>query len=72
MEIKELGQILFNMYQDAPRGEKYTNLYLFGIKYNKEIKSFGIKEVVEQSAIPICYKTEISKAIRLSRHVILK
>ena len=66
MTINELGQKLKEMYTDAPNGEHVAMIYLFGIKYHVEIKSVGIKQVIEQSGIRSTYQTELSKAIKLA------
>lgn len=66
---KELGEILREMYENAPRKEQVTFIHLFGIKYHEEIKSAGIREVVELSGIPITYRTEVNKGVNLGRYV---
>ncbi len=73
MEIKELGDILSQMYSDAPKSEKVTQILLFGIKYSNEVKKVGIKNVVQQSVLrDTKYGSEVSKGTKLSKHVILK
>ena len=69
MGAKELGKLLNDMYQNAPRGEQVTMIHLFGIKYSADIKRSGIKEVVKEAGINSTYSTEISKAINLSKYV---
>lgn len=69
MEAKELGQILNDMYTNAPRGEQVTMIHLFGVKYSEEIRKCGIKEIVKESGIRSTYLTEISKAVNLAKYV---
>ena len=75
MTVNELGQNLEKMCQDAPKNERVVSMYKFGIKYAAEIKDLGrsgIKDVIQQSRLPSTYKTELSKAIKLSKYVALK
>ena len=53
MTINELAKILEDMYENAPKGEQVLKIYLFGIKYYKEIKEVGVKNVIVQSGICI-------------------
>ena len=72
MTINQLGQELKEMYTNAPKGEQVTNIYLFGIKYCKQIKEVGVKQVIEQSGLRPSYHTELSKAIKIGKYVTLK
>ena len=72
MTVHELAKILQDMYENAPNGEQVLRIYLFGIKYHKEIKEVGVKDVIEQSGISSTYQTELSKAVKLGNHVTLK
>ena len=47
MTLNELANELNEMYTKAKDGEKVTMIYLFGIKYNKEIKDVGISAIIE-------------------------
>lgn len=69
---EQLGGILKNMYENAPRKEMVTSIHLFGIRYADEIKMVGIKSVVDASGIPSTYRTEINKGIKLADYVIEK
>ena len=60
------------MYTNAPKGEQVTMIYLFGIKYHEEIKNAGINNVIEQSGIRSTYHTNLSKARKLAKYVIVK
>ncbi len=74
MTINELGEILSNMYEDAPNGDSVAMIHLFGIKYAEQIKSLGVScEAITKAAhINTSYKTEISKGIKLSKYVNVK
>ncbi len=69
MTVNELGQKLKDMYANASKGEQVTMIYLFGIKYHKQIQEVGVKQVIEQSGIHPSYQTELSKAVKLSKYV---
>ncbi len=66
---EQLGKILFDMYDNAPRKEQVTMIHLFGIKYSEEIKNAGIKEIVDASGIYSTYKSEVSKGVKLAKYV---
>jgi hypothetical protein len=53
----------------APKGEKVTFIHLFGIKYYNEIKKVGVRQVIEQSGIHSSYYIEVSKGVKLAKHV---
>ena len=71
MTATQLGEALHAMYHDAEKGEKVTMIHLFGIKYFKEIRESGAspKAIAEAAIIPSSFGTEISKGVRLARHV---
>lgn len=69
MTLNMLSQKLKEMYENAPKGEQVTMIYLFGIKYSHEIKEYGVKAIIDQSALHKSYHTELSKAIKLSKYV---
>lgn len=69
---EQLGKVLKEMYDNAPRMEQVTMIHLFGIKYSDEIKNAGIKAVVDTSGIHSTYKSEVSKGIKLSKYVQVK
>lgn len=70
MTLNELAKKLEDMYLNAPKGEQVTMIHLFGIKYNKQIKEYGVSEVVEQSGIHKSYITEVAKMIKLAKYVV--
>ncbi len=69
---EDLGRILIDMYENAPRKEQVTSIHLFGIRYAGEIKNVGIKSVVDASGIPLSYRAEINKGIKLADYVVEK
>ena len=69
---EQLGKILAEMYNDAPRNEQVTGIHLFGIKYAEEIKNAGIKSVIDFSGIKSTYRTEVSKGVNLAKYVVVK
>lgn len=74
MNQYELGNILRDMYNGAPKGYKVTNIHLFGIKYADIItrNNYSVKEIVKSSGLNESYATEVSKGIKLSRYVEVK
>jgi hypothetical protein len=72
MTLNELSQKLKEMYDNAPKGEQVTMIYVFGISYHNQIKEMGVKQIIEQSGIHSTYQTELSKAIKLANYVQLK
>lgn len=69
MDAKQLGQILKEAYDDAPRGQRVIRIHLFGIDYSKEILKAGIREVVEESGIGESFKAELNKGVNLADYV---
>jgi hypothetical protein len=67
--LKDLGNLLEEMYSNAPKKEQVTMIHLFGVKYADDIQKVGIREVVEQSGIHSTYRTELSKAVKLAKYV---
>ena len=72
MTPDKLARTLSKMYYDAPKGEKTTMIRLFGIKYADEIRDCeaSVTEIVRLSGLRNSYNTEVSKGIRLARHVV--
>ena len=72
MRPEELGRTLFEMYHGAQKGEKTTMIHLFGIKYADEIRNCGasVPEITRLSDVGENYATEVSKGVRLARHVV--
>lgn len=66
---EQLGKVLKEMYDNAPKKEQVIMIHLFGIKYHDEIKNAGIKDVVDASGIKSTYKVEVNKGVNLSKYV---
>jgi len=71
---EELGLKLQKYYEKAPEGLKNSLIFLFGIKYAKEIKfnEIKVKDIIKNSGIPTTLVKELRKAINLSNYVELK
>lgn len=74
MTVNELGRILMEMYENAPRGYQVANIHLFGVKYADVIKGneYKVTDIIQSSGINNSYATEVSKGIKLARYVIPK
>lgn len=74
MMEKRLGQILSDMYKEAPEGDKVTFIHLFGIKYADSIKNnnLSIKKILEYSSVKPSFVTEVNKGVKLARYVGVK
>ncbi len=80
MTLNELGTKLKEMYYNAPKGEKSTMVFLFGIRYHSEIKKNELfksqaakaREIVKTAGINSAYATTILKAVKLGKYVIEK
>jgi hypothetical protein len=80
MTINKLAEILSEMYDNAPEGDKVSMIHLFGIRYSNEINknNYAAKDIINYtrlrngSKMNASYKTEISKGVNLSRYVIDK
>ena len=72
MSIQEAANLLGNMYENAPWGEQVTSIHVFGIAYADTIRSMPKKELAKRAGIHESYHTEISKGIRLAKHVQLR
>ena len=74
MSIKELGEKLNEMYNNAPHGDAVAMIHLFGIKYSEQISKSGYskKDIANSAGIQESYATEISKGMKLAKYVISK
>jgi 5-methylcytosine-specific restriction protein B len=78
MSIQELGNILSDMYNNAPKGQKAVMIHLFGVKFANEISSNGysvsesISKIIEISGLKPSYFNEVYKGVRLSQYVVCK
>lgn len=68
---KKLGELLSEMYKQAPEGDKVTFIHLFGIKYADSIKSnkLSIKKILEYSTVKPSFATEVNKGVKLAKYV---
>jgi 5-methylcytosine-specific restriction protein B len=69
MKIEEAAQILKEMYDTAPEGEKVIRVHLFGIKYADQIANIPCQEIAIRADLKPSYGTEIRKGINLARYV---
>lgn len=74
MSLKELGETLSKMYNNAQKGESVAMIHLFGIKYANEIKAseYSKKDIINQSGISESYLTELTKGVKLADYVTSK
>lgn len=74
MSEYELGQILKEMYDKAPRGDQAAHIHLFGIKYAEALTNERLskKGILKNAGLPESYQTEISKGVRLAKYVTIK
>ncbi|MBO0953173.1 HTH-like domain-containing protein [Fibrella forsythiae] len=70
-KAQRLGQLLTEIYQQAPQKELVVMVNLFGIRYHQEIKEAGVLPIVKASGIPRNYKSEVSKGVKLAKYVTL-
>lgn len=68
MQIEQLATILNERVRKAEKGERVTQIHLFGIEFADEIGSAATK-VVEASEIDNSFATEVRKGIKLARYV---
>jgi len=74
MSETELGAILREMYENAPRGDQAVQIHLFAIKYADEMtyRRVDKKEILKYAGLSQTYLTEISKGIKLAKYVTIK
>ena len=72
MDAIEAGQILRQMYDQAPKGEMVTQIHLFGVKYARELETLSLKDVVGQARISVTYVSEVNKGKNLAKYVTVK
>ena len=74
MTVVKLGEILRDMYDNAPHKEQTTMIHLFGVKYADEIRGNGFipKDILKVAQMPISYQIEINKGIKLAKYVSIK
>lgn len=74
MTENQLGEILKEMYENAPRGYQVAKIHLFGVKYAEVIErnNYKVVDIIKTSGINTSYSTEVSKGIKLARYVVPK
>jgi 5-methylcytosine-specific restriction protein B len=80
MTLTNLANMLSQMYENAPDGEKVAMIHLFGIRYSKIIRenNYVAGEIIKQtkltdgSQIRDSYFAEINKGVNLAKYVIEK
>ena len=72
MTVGEAAAILKRMYENAPRGEKVTCLFLFGIIYADDLAALSVRDVVREAGVRPTYYTEIRRGIKLAKYVQIK
>jgi len=80
MTIVELAKKLSEMYENSPEGEKVSMIHLFGIRYSNEINknNYVAGEIINNTKLrngekmKASYHAEISKGVKMSKHVIDK
>lgn len=74
MNEHELGRILKEMYDNAPKGEKVAMIHIFGIKYANEIRDNNLipKNILKSVHMPESYEVEINNGIKLAKYVSIK
>lgn len=70
----ELGVKLREKYDNAPKGEVVTHIYLFGIEFADEIRNnhYRAKDIIKASGLPKSYELEIYNGVKLAKYVNLK
>ena len=73
MNEKGLANELKKRYKKAARNQTILVIDLFGIEYGKLIRTenYSIKQIVQLSGIGESYITEVTKAVKLSKYVVL-
>ncbi|MCW5722108.1 MAG: hypothetical protein KIS86_13290 [Devosia sp.] len=72
MTIDAAAQILARRYEQAPRGNKVTQLYLFGIQYAEHIGNFSMAELAVRAGLSKSMGAELNKAVNLAEFVRMK
>ena len=73
MNEKGLANELKKRYKKAARNQTILVIDLFGIEYGELIRTehYSIKRIVQLSGIGESYITEVTKAVKLSKYVVL-
>ena len=67
--VQQLGAILKEMYTNAEDKMQVASIYIFGIKYGKNIleKDFKASDIIKEAGLNESYSTELQKAINVYR-----
>lgn len=67
--MNELGEILHEMYNNADDKMKVASIYIFGIKYGKNIidNEFGAMNIIKVAGLNESYSSELQKALNVYR-----
>ena len=66
MDKYQLASILDDMYMNAVKGEKVSQIHIFGMKYAFEIKELSnASEIVKLAKLNHSYATEVSKGMKI-------
>lgn len=69
LTAKELGVLLNDSYNNAPRGGQVVSIHLFGIDHAEAISAAGIRDVIEASGLSESLRVELNKGVNLSKFV---
>ena len=73
MTVDKAVQILQEMYDAAPRGDKTVTVHLFGIKYGQDIRASGLSvREISRRALKKNYEPVINDGIKLGKYVELR
>ena len=72
MTVGEAAAVLRRMHESAPRGEKVTCLFLFGIIHADDLAALSVRDVVREAGVRPTYYTEIRRGIKLAKYVQIK
>lgn len=67
--VQQLGEIFKEMYTNAEDKMQVASIYIFGIKYGKNIleKDFKVSDIIREASLNESYSTELQKAINIYR-----
>ena len=70
---KNLGKILKDMYENAPKNEQILMINLFGVKFGSIIKLRGYNAgiIVRHAVLSNWSRAEVSKGVKLSTYVVI-
>lgn len=67
--IQTLGSILREMYNNAEDKMQVASIYIFGVKYGKNIieREFKVLDIIKEAGLNESYATELQKALNIYR-----